>query len=214
MMKFGTVQRAYLGIQYLPENLSDEQKKEQNIPEYEGGVYVKDVPKDGAAFSAGIKSGDVITGINDVPVTSGAEMVGQIATYRPGDKININYKRDGRDYRIPVTLRNSTGTMEVVKSSVIDRLGADLQTIDKNQAKDLGVVGGVVIKAIGQKGLMSKVRVQEGFVILKADGQKINSVDEFRKVLDKSSGSVKVEGVYPGYEGVFTFVLNLDSSAK
>ncbi|MBA4168391.1 MAG: trypsin-like peptidase domain-containing protein [Chitinophagaceae bacterium] len=214
MMKFGTVQRAYLGIQYLPENLSEEQKKEQKIPEYEGGVYVKDVPKDGAAYGAGIKSGDVITGINDVPVTSGAEMVGQIATYRPGDKIFINYKREGRDFRTPVTLRNSTGTLEVVKTSMIDKLGADLQTIDKDQAKELGVSGGVAIKSIGQKGLMSKVRVQEGFVILKANNEKINSVDDFRKVLDKADGSVKVEGVYPGYEGVYNFVLNLDGASK
>ncbi len=209
MMKFGTVQRAYLGIQYLSENLSDEQKKEQNIPEYEGGVYVKDVPKDGAAYAAGIKSGDIITGINDVPVSTGAEMVGQIATFRPGDKIYLNYKRGGKDYRTQVTLRNSTGTLDVVKTSVMDKLGADLQTITKDQAKELGVSGGVVIKSIGQSGLMSKVRVQEGFVILKADDQKINTVDDFRKVLDKSNGSVKVEGVYPGYEGVFTFVLNL-----
>ena len=209
MMKFGTVQRAYLGIQYLPENLSEEQKKQENIPEYEGGVYVKDVPKDGAAFTAGIKKGDVITGINDVPVTSGAEMVGQIATYRPGDKVNINYKRDGRDMRASVTLRNSTGTMEVVKTSVLDQLGAELQTLDKTQAKELGVSGGVVIKSIGQKGLMSKVRVQEGFVILKANDEKINTVEELRKVLDRANGSVKVEGMYPDYPGVYNFILNV-----
>ena len=214
MMKFGTVQRAYLGIQYLPENLSEEQKKEQKIPDYEGGVYVKDVLKDGAAFGSGIKSGDVITGINDISITSGAEMVGQIATYRPGDKIFINYKREGRDFRIPVTLRNSTGTMEVVKTSVLDRLGADLQTLDKDQAKELGVTGGVVIKSIGQRGLLSKVRVQDGFVILKANNDKVNTVDDFRKILDKGDNSVKVEGVYPGYEGVYNFVINMDNATK
>jgi serine protease Do len=214
MMKFGTVQRAYLGIEYLSENLSDEQKKEQNIPEYDGGVYVKNVPKDGAAYSAGIKSGDVITGINDVSVTSGAEMVGQIATYRPGDKIFINYKRDGKDVRTPVTLRNSTGTMEVVKTSILDKLGAEFETLDKDKAKELGVSGGVVIKSIGQKGLMSKVRVEKDMVILKADNQKVNSVEEFRKVLEKASGSVKIEGVYPGYEGVYNFILNLDGPIK
>ncbi|MEO8584355.1 MAG: trypsin-like peptidase domain-containing protein [Flavitalea sp.] len=211
MMKFGTVQRAYLGIQYPRENLSEEQKKQEGIGDYDGGVYVLDVPKDGAAFLAGIKKGDLITGINEVPVTSGAEMVGQIATYRPGDKINISYKRSGKDYRTNVTLRNSSGTMEVVKTSVLDKLGADLQTLDKNQAKELDVSGGVVIKSIGQKGLMSKVRVQEGFVILKANNEKVNSVDDFRKLLEKADANVKVEGIYPGYEGVFTFVLNLDS---
>src|SRR4029078_885502 len=34
MMKYGTVQRAYLGIQYPREGLTEEQKKESGIPEY------------------------------------------------------------------------------------------------------------------------------------------------------------------------------------
>lgn len=211
MMKYGTVQRAYLGIQYPNSNLSEEQKKEYGVPENEEGVFVMDVPKDGAAFAAGIKKGDIIVKINDVPVTSGAEMVGQIATYRPGDRVNIGYIRSGKQYNANVTLRNSTGTLEVVKTSVLDKLGADLQPLNKDQAKELGVSGGVVIKEIGQSGLLSKVRVQEGFVILKANNEEVATLDDLRKVLEKAGGSVKVEGVYPGYEGVYNFVLNLDS---
>lgn len=212
LMKYGTVQRAYLGIQYPRENISDELKEQNGIKDDEG-VYVLDVPKDGAAFQAGIKKGDVITKINGVPIVSGAEMVGQIATYRPGDKIAIAYKRDGKEYTADVTLRNSTGTMEVVKTSVLDKLGAELQTLSKEDAKQLGISGGVVIKSIGSRGLMSKVRVQEGFVILKADNQTVTSTDDFRKVLEKSNGSVKVEGIYPGYEGVYNFVINLNSGS-
>ena len=211
MMKFGTVQRAYLGIQYLRENLTEEQKKENGITDDEG-VFVSDVPKDGAAYSAGIKKGDVITGINDVPVTSGAEMVGQIATYRPGDKINIAYKRGGKEYKSNVILRNSAGTMEVVKTSVYDKLGAELETLDKQKAKELGIAGGVEIKSIGSKGLMSKVRVQEGFVILKANNEKVLSIEDFKKQVDKAEKTVKVEGIYPGYEGVYNFILNLDAA--
>jgi S1-C subfamily serine protease len=212
LMKFGTVQRAYLGIQYPRENLSDELKEQNGISEGEG-VFVLDVPKDGAAYSAGIKKGDVITKINGVPVVSGAEMVGQIATYRPGDKVNISYKRDGKEFSANVTLRNSTGTVDVVKTSVLDKLGADLQTVPKETAKELGVTGGVVIKSIGTKGLLSKVRVQEGFVILKADNKPVNTTDDLRKILDKASGSIKVEGIYPGYEGVYNFILNLNSGS-
>jgi Do/DeqQ family serine protease len=210
LMKHGTVQRAYLGIQYPRENLSDEIKAREGIKDDGGGVYVIDVPKDGAAFAAGIKKGDVITKINGVPIVSGADMVGQIATYRPGDKVSISYIRDGKEYTIPVTLRNSTGTMDIVKTSILDKLGADLQTLSKEQAKELGVNGGVVIRSISGRGLMSKVRVQEGFVILKANNQTISTVDDFRKVLEGAT-SVKVEGIYPGYEGVYNFVLNLNS---
>ncbi|MEJ7769231.1 MAG: trypsin-like peptidase domain-containing protein, partial [Chitinophagaceae bacterium] len=97
LVKFGTVQRAYLGIQYAREDASEETKKEQGIVDGEG-VYVMDVLKDGAAASTGIKKGDFITKINGVPVYSGADMVGQVATYRPGDKITVSYFRDGKEY--------------------------------------------------------------------------------------------------------------------
>jgi Do/DeqQ family serine protease len=208
IVKYGTVQRAYLGIQYPRENLSEEIKEQNGIKEGEG-VYVLDVPRDGAAYAAGIKKGDIITKINGVPVYSGPDMVGQIATYRPGDKVTIAYVRDGKETNANVTLRNSTGTMDIVKTSVLDKLGADLQTISKEMAKELGVNGGVMIRSIGSSGLLSKVRVQEGFVIIKADNQQITTLDDLRKVLDAATAPVKIEGMYPGYEGVYNFMLNV-----
>lgn len=211
IMKYGTVQRAYLGIQYAPSGLSDAQKKELGIEDNGDGVYVMDVVKDGAAQAAGLRKGDIITGINNVPVSSGAEMVGQIATYRPGDKITITYKRNGKTYTVPVTLRNSTGTMDIVRSTAWDKLGADFENLSAEDAKQLGISGGVVIKRIRPNGLMSKVRVQPEFVILKANNERVHSVDELRKAIEAADGSVKIEGIYPGYEGVYNFILNLNA---
>ncbi len=212
LMKHGTVQRAFLGIEYPKDDLSDEDKSKNGIKDGEG-VFVLNVRTDGAAATAGLKKGDVITKVNGFPVLNGADMVGQIATYRPGDKISITYRRDGKESTANVTLRNETGTTDVVKTSVLDKLGAQLESLSKNDAKELGVSGGVVIKGIGTRGVLSKVRVQEGYVILKADNKEVKSVDELRKVLENSStGSVKLEGMYPGYEGIYPIVINLNSS--
>ena len=82
LLKFGTVQRAYLGINYAPTNLSDDVKKQNGIKDGEG-VYVTGVTKDGGAAAAGIKDGDFITKIHDKPINCGADLVGQIAIYRP-----------------------------------------------------------------------------------------------------------------------------------
>jgi len=89
-------------------------------------------------------------------------------------------------------------------------LGADLQTLAKKDATDLNVKGGVVVKAIDENGLFSKTRMEEGFIILKANGKEVNNVDDFRKILENSDGSVKLEGVYPGYEGSFQYPLRLN----
>jgi S1-C subfamily serine protease len=97
---------------------------------------------------------------------------------------------------------------------VLDKLGAELESVNKDDAKELGVKGGVMVKAIGSRGLLSKVRIQEGYVITKVNGKDVNSVDDLRKALEGTSGSVKLEGVYPGYEGVYPIVINLDSPAN
>ena len=213
IIKFGTSQRAYLGIQYPRDDLSEDQKKENGIKDGDG-VYVWELSPDGAAAHAGIKQGDIITRLNGDEVMTGAEMVGKIATYSPGDKIKVTYKRDGKEYTVPVTLSNNGSSISttIVKTSVLDRLGADLQNLSKKDAASLDMKGGVVVKSIQENGLMDKARVQEGFIILKANGEDVKNVIDLQQILVKAAnGSVKLEGVFPGYEGVYTYSLKLAS---
>lgn len=212
IMKFGTPQRAYLGISYPRDNMSEDQKKENGIKDGEG-VYVWSITPDGPAAHAGIKQGDMIVKLNNVSVYTGAEMVGQIATYSPGDKIQVTYKRDGKEFTVPIVLSNNSANTStaVIRTTVLDKLGAQLQTLTKKQATDLDVKGGVLVKSITENGLMDKSRVQEGFIILKANGQEVTSVEDFQKVLEKATGTVKLEGVFSGYEGVYTYPLRLNN---
>ena len=210
ILKYGTAQRAFLGVRYLPDNASEEQKKEAGIQDGDG-VYILDVPADGSAAKAGIEKGDRITKINGIGIGSAADMVGMVATYRPGDKISVTYQRNGREFTVPLVLHNNAGTTEVVKSNgMMDKLGADLQTLTKKDASELNVKGGVVVKSIDENGLFSKTRMEEGFVILKVDGKDVYSVEDFKKLLNSANGSVKLEGVYPGYEGSFQYPLRLN----
>jgi len=208
IMKFGTPQRAFLGITYPRDDMSDEQKKEQGIKEGDG-VYVIDVTADGAAFNAGVKKGDIITRVNGVPVATGAEMVGQIATFSPGDKISLTYRRDGKDNTVSLVLRNNAGTTSVVRTSIMDKLGGQLVTLSKKDAADLDLKGGVIVKSITENGLLDKSRIQTGFIILKANGQEVKTVDDLQKILEKASGTVKLEGVFAGYEGVYSYPLRI-----
>ncbi|MEP7277095.1 MAG: trypsin-like peptidase domain-containing protein [Bacteroidota bacterium] len=211
LMKFGTVQRAFLGINYAPSNLSDDVKKQNGIKEGEG-VYVIGVTKDGGAASAGIKDGDFITKINDTPIRSGADLVGQIAIYRPGDKIKVSYLRDGKETTTNVLLKNSSGNTDVVKTSVLDKLGAEFETINKKDAADIGVKGGVRIKSMDEKGAFSKTRIEDNFVITKVNGREILNIDDLNKEIEKTpAGTIKIEGVYPGYDGVYPYTIKLGS---
>lgn len=211
IVKFGAVQRAFIGIQYPKENLTDEQKKELGAGYKEGeGVYVTDVPSDGAAAAAGIKKGDVVTKINGKEVTTGPELQEQVTRYKPGDKISLTYLRGGKENTVSLTLKNKAGTTDIVKTTgILEKLGAELVAIDSKTAAANQINGGVLVKKIGD-GLLKKTRMQEGFIITSVNDQDIKSVNELDKILSINKGrKVKIEGVYPGFESTYPYPLDL-----
>ncbi|MEO7310273.1 MAG: trypsin-like peptidase domain-containing protein [Chitinophagaceae bacterium] len=211
LKKYGAVQRAYLNLSYPNENLSDEQKKELGIKDGEG-VHVMDVANEGAAKNAGIKKDDIVTAINGVKVATSSEMIEQIANYKPGDKITVGYKRDGKDYTVNATLTNKSGTYEIVKNdnaaNLNDKLGGELETFDKKKAAAVGVDGGVLVKKI-TGGALRTSKIQEGFVITEANGMTVTSIETLKAALNSSQGAVRLKGVYPPEAYVYGYTLSL-----
>jgi len=211
IMKYGTVQRAFLGIQYAPEGLSDEEKKENGIKDGDG-VFITEVPEGGAAEMGGIKKGDFITKVNGAAVTTGPEMVEQVARYKPGDKITLTYTRDGKENTTSLTLKNKAGNMDIVKNtSMIEKLGADLQDVDKKVAAANELQGGVVVKKINA-GPLKNSRMQEGFVITSVNGSAVKNMDDLKIALAEiRGGTAYFEGVYPGYTDSYRYPVKLDT---
>lgn len=211
IIKFGTVQRAYIGIQYVPaSDMSEEEKKLAKIPLEASGIYTTDVPKDGGAYAAGIRKGDIITKVNEVPVTSGAEIQDQVSRFKPGEKMNVSFLRDGKEMTVNVTMKNKSGNYEVVKAEIAaDKLGADFATLDAKKAKEYGVNGGVIVKKIKPEGAIeSQSRMKDGFVILKINDKAISSVDELKTAIGTNK-DVTVSGFYPGYDGLYEYPFTL-----
>ncbi len=213
IVKYGAVQRAYIGIQYPKDNLTDDQKKEYGTGYKEGeGVFVSDVPSDGAAAAAGLKKGDIVTKINGVAVTTGPELQEQVTRYKPGDKISLTYNRGGKESTVPLTLKNRAGTTDVVKvTGIIEKLGAELVAVDSKTATANQIPGGVLVKKLGD-GLLKRTRMQEGFIITSVNDQDIKTVSELDKILSVNKGrKVKIEGIYPGFEGSYPYPLDLSN---
>ena len=211
IVKFGTVQRAYIGIRYPGENITEEQKKELGVGYKEGeGVYITDVPDDGAASVAGLKKGDIVTKINGTAVITGPELQEQVTRYKPGDKISLTYIRSGKENTVSLTLKNKAGNTEVVKTTgILEKLGAELVAVDSKTAAANQISGGVIVKKINE-GLLKKTRMQEGFIITSVNDQEVKSVAELDKLLSLNKGrKVKIEGVYPGFESTYPYPLDL-----
>ncbi|WP_405751027.1 trypsin-like peptidase domain-containing protein [Streptomyces sp. NBC_00012] len=87
------------------------------MDEKTGGAVISDqgaggteaVSKDGPADRAGLEAGDVITKFNDTAIDSGPTLIGEIWTHKPGDRVTLTYKRDGRTATAEVTLGERNG---------------------------------------------------------------------------------------------------------
>lgn len=209
LLQYGAVQRAYLGISYLPETAPESEKTKNKYKEGQG-VLVLEVAKDGAMANSGIQSGDYITKVNGAKVTGGSEMVEQIASYKPGDKINVSYLRNGKEYTTSITLKNKTGTYDIVKNTVSDKLGASFQTLDKKKATEYGVKGGVVVSKISTGLIDEQTRMKDGFIILKANGTEVKTVEELMNNVSKSPKKLLLEGFYPGYDGMYQYPIEIN----
>jgi putative serine protease PepD len=72
------------------------------------GASVKEVVSGGAAAKAGLKVGDVITGINGLPVTGKTDLTAQVRALAGGADATLTYVRNGESATTDVTL----GTLE------------------------------------------------------------------------------------------------------
>lgn len=208
LIEFGDVKRGYLGISY-PTVDNDGWVKRAGIKDGQG-VYALAVPTDGAAAKAGLKKGDVITKINGNNVATGLEMSGHIASYKPGDKVKVSYLRNGKEYTTEVILKGEISKVDVSSSDIIgDRLGVELESLDSEKAAKYDIEGGVIVKKIREDGPLSKTRMEQGFIITTVNGRDIKNADELGRALGAGYGKIKLEGIYPGYNGVYTYQIDL-----
>lgn len=69
-----------------------------------GGTKVTMVSENSAAAKAGLKTGDVITKVNDKAVFDHEQLSEAISSFKPEEKVTITYKRDGKENKASVTL--------------------------------------------------------------------------------------------------------------
>jgi putative serine protease PepD len=72
------------------------------------GAEISEITPGGPAEAAGLRVGDVITGLNGRQVADSTELVVAIRSYAPGEQIELKIIRRGQDSTIPLTLGSST----------------------------------------------------------------------------------------------------------
>lgn len=196
IIKYGSAKRAYLGVMFGNDQMSEEDRKKNNIKDGDG-VFVMDVAQNSAASEAGIQKGDFITKINGNTISTGTQLIEKIATKRPGDKVEVTFQRNGVEKTATVTLKGESGTYASMKEQAVEQLGASFENLDKQKAEKLGITGGVQVKDLKQGLLTDQTRIKEGFIITRVNNQRVTSVDELKQALSSAGNSAIISGIYP-----------------
>jgi Do/DeqQ family serine protease len=213
MMKFGNVQRAYLGVGYLDtKNATPEQMSAYHLEKIEG-IYINQIMENSSAEDAGLKVGDVITKIGNNSIKSGPQMLEKIAQYRPGESISINYIRNGKAATTTAKLKNVLGNTQIVKNEPLskEKLGVQMRDLTSQEAGQLGIKGGIYITGILQNGLIAKqTRMKKGFVMTQVNEQAISSIKELEKILQSEEKDFQLGGLYPNYQGLYYYEIKAE----
>ena len=209
MLRFGVVQRAYLGVSIA--DVTPELAKEMKLDATQG-VYLSEVVDNGAAKKAGMEKGDVIVGAGGKTIKRSSELLEVIGSRRPGDKLDVTVLRDGKSKTFNVTLRNREGNTDVVRKEDLEEmqtLGATFEALSQEDRGRYGLRSGVKIIDVGN-GKLKEAGVPNGFILIKLNNSPVSSQDDVRKILGQLNpgDGVLLQGYRPdGRPDYFAFGL-------
>lgn len=101
LMEFSYVKgRPYLGIS-IDQRFTEDVAKAYSVP---NGLLVYEVMPLSCSYKAGIKAGDIITKFDGVKVKEFQDLETQKQTHKPGDSVEIELYRDGKNMTVTVVL--------------------------------------------------------------------------------------------------------------
>lgn len=102
LIEFGEVQRGLLGVSIAGVDYNRAVEKGMNTVR---GVEILSVSEDGAAAESQIEPGDVVLRVNGVEVNEANQLQQQVAVLRPGETVNLDILRNGREMTKKVELK-------------------------------------------------------------------------------------------------------------
>ncbi|MCC6463529.1 MAG: Do family serine endopeptidase [Saprospiraceae bacterium] len=205
LREFGEVQRAFLGVNI--EDLDSEVAREIGLPNADG-VRVTRINNNGAAADAGLRSGDVILGLNEARVRRTPELQEFVGRYRPGDRIRVEFWRDGRKLSANVLLKdgnNSTGKSAQFRGNELEEsLGFEIRNLTEEEQRRMRVQGAMVT-SVRRGSIIYTTNMQPGFVITSVNGNRVSDISETVECVRNAYNNIVLDGYYEGESDLYSY---------
>jgi serine protease Do len=168
LMKTGKVEHGYMGVgisDVTPENAKFFDMKSAN------GAVVTEVTPGAPGDKAGLKTGDVITGMNGQNVTTAGELQMKVQQQQPGNTIKLAVMRDGKEMTVPVTVEKMGGKGATESASAENgkpRWGIGIGDLDPNTRQQIQApnqVQGAVVEKVAPGSPADDAGLQPGDII-------------------------------------------------
>jgi serine protease Do len=101
LIQYGEVRRPYLGVDWV--SITPRIAAAYNFP-VEYGAYLQELQRGGPADKAGLRSGDIITAIDDQAIDDANNMLTVLMRFDPGQQVTVTVVRDNQEMTLDVTL--------------------------------------------------------------------------------------------------------------
>jgi Do/DeqQ family serine protease len=179
LRKDGRVRRAQLGVEVQP--VTSDLAESLNIKRV-GGAIIGKVTPDSAADRAGLKRGDVIQSFNGQAVSDINSLRNHVADAQPGSNASVVIVRDGVEKTVTVKLDEAEVSKQLAR-------GGERGDVDKGAlgiAVERGAKG-LVITDVSPDSRAADAGLQEGDIIVEVNRQAVQSVDELRAAVRKTT---------------------------
>jgi len=186
----GKVERGALGV-----TVSKLSETDKRYFKADHGALVQTIQKGMGADKAGLKPYDIITAVNGHPVKDNDELVHEIASHRPGDKIKVTVSREGKTKTFTVELssrndfsENTPGkpdTESPENKSISSKLGFNVMPLTDRIRYQLRIgpdITGVLVVDVSQMSEAYDKYVREGNVIVEVNRKPVTDYDSFLKM--------------------------------
>ena len=188
LIEYRAVRRAFLGVQIGP--VAPEDAEVYGLPEVSGAL-VQDITEGTAAEEAGLQPQDVIVAIDDDPVDYSNQLQQLVARKRPGDRVRIEYFRDGERRETEVRLGESplneaaTAAAPERTTRAEERLGIEVVDNSPELARryQFRIDEGVLISGVTRMGPADRRGVQPGELLVGINRRQVESADEVTELL-------------------------------
>jgi serine protease Do len=187
LIKTGKIEHGYLGISM--NDVTPENAHFFNLHDASGAIVAQVTP-DSPAGSGGLKTGDVITQVNDTKVLNGSTLQVAVSQMAPGTKITLGIIRDGNPMTLHLTVGQFHGNSEVASNDGQDnsdgaktgKLGlavGDLTADARQQINAPDQLHGVVVQSVRPASPADDAGIQPGDVILEVNRKPADSASQF-----------------------------------